>query len=141
MSAVTLLALLSENFCQNVNAQNVELLVRVTCESNMCFLKFKDNGGLVSPSEPVIKIVKCAERNLCSLVSSKRPIHEISRLGKSLELVVLSDLDLSATFNNSAHITDTADGIDNHVSSLVRQIVRFYLNIRKFHIIKCLNLE
>ena len=32
------------------------------------------------------------------------------------------------------------DGIDNHVLSLIRAVVRFYLDIRKFHALKVFNI-
>ena len=34
---------------------------------------------------------------------------------------------------------DTAIGIDNHIFTLVRHIVRFFLAIRKFHIVNSWN--
>jgi len=46
---------------------------------------------------------------------------------------------LSVVFGNTSHITDRADGIDNHVLILVRHIVSFYLKIRNFS--HCKNLE
>ncbi len=49
-------------------------------------------------------------------------------------------LDFNKLFPESSHALDTLDGIDNHVFSLVRLSVRFYLDIRKFHVLKNWNI-
>jgi len=116
-----------------------ELLVGVADSSCCWFLQLKDNGGLVKPSEGVIQIVHSAERSLRALVAADKPVHALARLGEHLEVAVMSDLDCRPSFKTAAHTLDTADGIDNHVYSLVRQIVRFYLRIRTFHIVKSWN--
>ena len=117
-----------------------QLLVGVATGSNMCFVRLRDNGGLVTPSQSVVSIVQCCERYFRLLTSDQKPVHSVSKLGLSLETAVMSDIDISQVFENTDHLLDTACGIDNHVSSLVRQIVRFYLNIKKFHIVKSWNI-
>jgi len=105
------------------------------------FLRLKDNGGLVTPSAAVVRIVHIAERNLRTVVSNDKPVHAIAKLGSKLESMVVQDIDLKLTFGHTTHFEDTLDGIQNHVSSLTRQVVKFYLQIRKFHIVKTWNIS
>lgn len=119
------------------------LLVDVTKRSapDTCFLELKDRGGLVCPSRGVVHVVQTAERNFRTLVPRDKPVHAISRLGQWLENAVLSDIDCSTVFGKSDHFADTVSMIDNHVSGLVRQIVRFFLDMRRFHTAKMWNIE
>jgi DNA transposase THAP9 len=110
-------------------------------DSSSAFLCLKDNGGLIKPSADVIRIVKVAEQNVRHLVSSDKPAHSIARLGIKLEHAVLSSAEVCMAFSNSPHLLDTADGIDSHVFSLVRLIVRWFLNIRVFHILRNWNIS
>jgi hypothetical protein len=122
-----------------------ELLVAVpashTSHRPTCFLKLKDNGGLVTPSEGVVQVIQRAEQNYRLLISLEKAVHNISRAGLELEQAVLRDLDCAKVFGETSHLMDTVSGIDNHVTSLVRQVVRFYLKIRKFHTVKMWNVE
>ena len=120
-----------------------ELLVSVELdsESNMGFLCLRDNGGLIKPSTAVVRIVQTAEQNIRQLVSPDKPAHAISRLGLRLEHSVLSKVDFRNVFNETSHAVDTAEGIESHVFSLTRHIVRMYLDLRKFHIIKQWNIS
>jgi hypothetical protein len=117
------------------------LLVSVSDVPNSCFLRLKDNGGLVTPSKSVVDIVQVAEKNIRALIGKDKPAHAVSRLGLQLEKAVMSDVDFRQVFGNVNHILDSSVGIDNHVYSLVRQIVRFFLDIRRFHLIKSWNIE
>lgn len=119
------------------------LLVDVaTCHADSTsFLRLKNNGGLVVPSTAVIHIIHVAEQHVRVHIPSKKPVHAISRLGTSLEIMVLRDIDLKSVFGQTNHIDDTIDGIDNHVSSLVRQIIRTYVRVRKLHIVKNWNIS
>jgi len=118
------------------------LLVDVQNEqtSATSFLRLKNNGGLVVPSTAVTRIVHTAEQYL-RVIQCDKPVHAISRLGTSLEIMVLQNIDLKATFGQSNHIEDTIDGIDNHVSGVAREIIRTYLLIRKMHIVKNWNIS
>jgi len=118
-----------------------ELLVAVDCVSNSGFLCLKDNGGLIKPSAGVVRIVETAERNIRHLVSTDKPAHTVSRLGLRLEHAVLSSVDFSNVFGQTSHTVDSADGIESHVFSLTRHIVRMYLDLRKFHIFKTWNIS
>lgn len=96
---------------------------------------------MVCPSRGVVHVVQTAERNFRTLVPRDKPVHAISRLGQWLENAVLSDIDCSTVFGKSDHFADTVSMIDNHVSGLVRQIVRFFLDMRRFHTAKIWNIE
>jgi len=66
-------------------------------------------------------------------------MHALSRMGSKLEASVIHDVgNVHAVFGNTSHITD---GIDNHVFSVVRQNVRFYLRIQKFQLAKICNIN
>ena len=49
---------------------------------------------------------------------------------QKIERQVLSEIDGATVFTDSSHLLDSATGTDGHVSSLVRQTVRFLLDIR-----------
>ena len=89
----------------------------------------------------VVRIVETAEQNIRHLVSTDKPAHAVSRLGLRLEHAVLSSVDFSHVFGQTSHTVDSADGIENHVFSLTRHIVRMYLDVRKFHIFKTWNIS
>jgi len=94
------------------------------------FLRLKDNGGLVTPSAAVVRIVHIAERNLRTVVSNDKPIHAIGKLGSKLEFMVVQDVDLKLTFGHTTHDQTTFQRTtENHVSSLTRQVVKFYLHL------------
>lgn len=57
-----------------------------------------------------------------------------------LEHAVLKSIDVTKLFGNTNHAIESSNGIENHTLSLVRLIVQFYLDIRKFHILKCWNI-
>lgn len=103
-----------------------ELLADPAGTTSCAFLQLKDNGGLVKPSEGVITIIETAEKYLRAYIPKDQPVHAISRLGMKIEHSVLLGLDCSKVFGDTSHILDSSDGIDNHVVSLVRQIVRFF---------------
>jgi hypothetical protein len=115
------------------------LLVDPAGSTSCFFLQLKDNGGLVKPSEGVITVIQTAEKYLRSYIPKDQPVHAISRLGMKIEHSVLLGLDCSKVFGDTSHMLDSGEGIENHVISLIRQVVRFFLDIRKFHIAKCWN--
>lgn len=116
-----------------------ELLVGVADAPCCTFLQLKNNGGLVKPSDGVISIIHHTERHLRSLVPADKPVHADARFGERIEIAVMSNLDCQKNLNTTHHTIDTADGINNHVYSLIRQIIRLYLRIRTYHIVKSWN--
>jgi hypothetical protein len=119
-----------------------QLLVSTDATSdNTAFLRLKNNGGLVVPSASAIHVVTQSERWLRKLIDSRCPATSLAKVGLQLEISILSELNPSAVFGDSAHGIDTSDGIDNHLHSLVRQIVRFYISIRKYRLLKMWNLQ
>lgn len=104
------------------------------------FLSMKNNGGLVIPSDAVISVVMCAERCIRQVSAAGKTSLSFAYCGAKLEQLVLSSVNVYKLFD-VGHMRDTCDGIDNHVFSLIRQIVRFFVNIRKFHAIKHWNIK
>lgn len=122
-----------------------ELLVDASNLSTSCcsFLQLRNNGGLIVPSTGVIRIVQVAEQHLRSMIPQEKAISAISQLGPRLEIAVIKNIDCCSVFGptTTSHMSNTVVGINNHISSLIRQIVRFYLDIRKFHIVRNFNIQ
>jgi hypothetical protein len=116
------------------------LLVALPTQHSGSFLQLRDNGGLDKPSSDVLCVVEMTEKVFRELISTEKPAHDICRFGSKLEKAVVERLDFNKLFPESSHALDTLDGIDNHVFSLVRLSVRFYLDIRKFHVLKNWNI-
>ena len=95
-------------------------------------ISVKDRGGLLFPSYSVKKICKVSERRYRSG----------QQAGANFILSVMSDLEGTHVFTSlSQHHADTLDGIDSHVTSLVRLIVSTYFNLRQHQSCKLRNLE
>jgi len=109
---------------------------------NSCqLLILKDNGGLITPSQGVVKIVEQAEKYIRHLVPADSSAYAISRLGLQLESTVLENVDPVAIFGHSVHGFETADGIDNHLFLLTRLVVRAYTKLRKYHMLRSWNIK
>lgn len=104
------------------------------------FLSLKNNGGLIIPSDAVVSVVLLAERCIREICAINNSTLSFVNVTVNLEQRVLSDFNVSKLFNKQ-HMQDTLDGIDNHVFSLIRHIVRCYVNVRKFHAVKCWNVK
>ena len=115
-----------------VDAENVSA---PTCS----FLKLKNNRGLVVPSAGVVRVVQLCEQHFRRLTCVDQPVHAIARLGEKLQMAVLCDVDYNNIFSSTDHCADTLQGIDSHISSLIRQIVRFFLDIRTLHVARTWN--
>jgi len=70
------------------------------------------------------------------LVPANSSAYAISGLGLWLESTVLENVNPLVTYGHSAHALETAGVIDNHLFSLTRLVVRAYMNLRKFHMLK-----
>ena len=109
---------------------------------NSCqLIILKDNGGLITPSQAVVKIIEHAEKYVRHLVPADSSAYAISRLGLRLESTVLENVNPLVIYGQSAHAFETADVIDNHLFSLTRLVVRAYMNVRKFHLLKSWNIK
>jgi hypothetical protein len=118
-----------------------QLLVASVDHVSYALIELKDNGGLIHPVREVVRIVKLAKQKVRQLIPVKNAVHSLSRLGKQLEHSVMKELDVAQMFDRTPHFLDSADGIDNHVSSLVRQIIRSYVDIRRDYLVKTWNME
>ena len=104
----------------------------------------KDNGGLIYPSDGLVKIVTVAEKTLRTIVN----VHNATKTptehwGHYLEMAVLSECTkLEQIFPLATqHFLDTASGCDNHFFCLVRLICTSFLNLRQHHITHITNLN
>ena len=118
-----------------------ELLTGIAATPDCALLILKDNGGLIKPSQVVITVIQRAEKHIRVLVSATSPVYSISQLGLKLESTILASIDPITVFGNTPHGLESAEAIDNHIFSLVRLIVRAYLDIRKFHVLKTWNIK
>lgn len=100
------------------------------------FLKLKNNGGLVFPSEGVVDVITSAEHHLRHLKDAKPSLALLH-----LQTMVLSDIGTSDIFGLSEHIYDTQEGLDNHHLTLVRLLVGIYFDVRQYYIVKLQNLK
>lgn len=87
-----------------------------------------------------MSVVLLAERCIREICAINNSTLSFVNVTVNLEQRVLSDFNVSKLFNKQ-HMQDTFDGIDNHVFSLIRHIVRCYVNVRKFHAVKCWNVK
>ena len=110
-------------------------------DSTHAFLEIKINGGLVATSKEIIIIIKLAEQKKRKLLLASKRLQNISQIGKQLEQLVFFNINFTNLFTHSDHFLDNTYGIDNHVFSLVRQIIRSYENLRKNHLVKNWNME
>ena len=93
------------------------------------------------PSAGVVRVVQIAEQHFRTLVPFNKPVHELSRLGKKLQMAVLNDIDYANIFESTQHVGDTLQGIDSHISWLIREVVHLFLDIRAFHVARTWNLS
>lgn len=102
------------------------------------FLRLKNNGGLILPSDGVISIVLSAEHHLRTAMRAQN-----SKRLKLLELQknVLSDVGQYDLLNLGDHIGNSAVGIDNHHFSIIRIIAEVFYELRQHHIAKIHNLH
>lgn len=84
-------------------------------------------------------IGKLAEKNARIRNLRKREVTKATKI-EQLTSELKEHALLTEAANNS-HMAETVEGIDNHVYSLVRQIVRFYLVIRSNHYVQSFNTE
>lgn len=105
----------------------------------LLFLSIRNNGGLIIPSDAVISVVLCAEQCIRQVCAEGNTKLSFVYCCSKLEQRVLSSVNIAKLFD-VAHMHDTCEGIDNHVFSLIRQIVRMYVKVRKYHVVKQWNI-
>lgn len=95
-------------------------------------INIKDRGGLMIPSISLQNVCKACEVFFKSKKEKKM---------KFIQIVVehLIGLDIFATLNQ--HHLDTLDGVDSHITSLIRLIISTYYDLRQHHACKLRNLE
>lgn len=95
-------------------------------------ISIKDNGGLIMPCPCLHRICKTAE-----LIYRTK-----SRWGLEFISVVLEKLQDCTLFPSlQEHHLNTLYGIDSHLTSLIRLIIKTYFNIRQHHRSSLRNME
>jgi hypothetical protein len=103
-------------------------------------IALKNNGGLVSPSQSVVKIVKHCEKYIRSFVD----LHHIHKnQWESLATIKILQSFHETVFEDlTDHFIESASGLDNdHYYSLMKLIVTEFIKLRRFHAIKCSNID
>lgn len=96
------------------------------------FIRLKNNGSLHLPSKGVHHILCLTERHWRVLsASSPRPCRLEKLLPRVLESLAGEDI-----LNLREHAIETAYGIDNHATSLVRRLVAVFHKLRMHHAAK-----
>ncbi|XP_027866528.1 uncharacterized protein LOC114161773 [Xiphophorus couchianus] len=106
-------------------------------DENYHLLTLKNNGGLVIPSQGVVKVVRAAER----VIRGASPNHPPKL--SAVTYIVREDIGTEDVFQLGEHTQETQFGIDNHHSDLLSLVVSVFLKIRMHHIAKvtCLGLQ
>ena len=64
-----------------------------------------------------------------------------SKFSAHFEHSVMQEININNLFIQTQHHLETADGIKNHIYSLIRQVIRSYIDIRNSHYITKFNIE
>ena len=92
------------------------------------FLRLKNNGGLVQPSNDVVKILRRSESSYRELPMRRRTPH-----GIYVHIMKLLPSDIFS----GAHFHDAPE----HQLRLIRSLVKVYVEIRSFHVARMENLR
>jgi hypothetical protein len=102
-------------------------------------IALKNNGGLVCPSDSVVKVIKHCEKYIRSVVD----IHCMKKAQwESIAIVkILSSFHCNVFEDLSEHFIESSCGLDvNHYYSLLKLIVTEFIRLRRFHAIKTANI-
>ena len=118
------------------------LLIQDVNQPKQCsgsLLQLKNNGGLLTPSEGVQKVLVLAEKEIRASMNIKQIVNSHC-LGMQLEANILKSLPNNLFPTGSDHFLDTLHGIENHFISLVRGIIRQFVILRRHEMVKISNL-
>ncbi|KAK6167117.1 hypothetical protein SNE40_021217 [Patella caerulea] len=111
-----------------------------TTYNNTHFLiTIKDNGGLLKPSDGLVKIITIAEKLLRYMSPKNTPSHSCTML--KLQAAVLEEVGGVDLLKLKSHIDDTHLGIDNHYYDLIRLVVGIFFKLRQHHIVRLHNIK
>lgn len=97
-------------------------------------LKLKNNGGLVIPSEGVVKVVRSAESCIRNKMKLNNAAHHCAF--QTVQHYVRMEIGSNDVFKLGNHIIATQYGIDNHHFQLISQVVDTFYSLRQHHIAK-----
>lgn len=147
------LSAIVENICEYIAGYIVrKMLPKLKCEEcrllivapvdfrSGAFLELKNNGGLIKPVTDIVYIVTTCEKVFRNFILCRsNPIQSLSRMGSLLENIIFESINFNIVFPGIEHFCDTAVGFENHLYSLVRVIIKAYLKLRNYHLVKCYN--
>jgi hypothetical protein len=122
-----------------------ECLVALTTSASVhnagsSLLEIKNNGGLIIPSAGVVAVVQHAERVIRATVNTSQ-IENTPSWGSILELEVLQSVPSNLFAEHRQHFDNSQHGISSHYHSLIRCIVRIYVNLRRHHAVNMYNFK
>lgn len=143
MNALTLYAEDTVQYVAGFIARKLQLKLKcMTCAlaltsdcpfpNDASLLSIKDRGGLLLPSISIERICKISEQ----VFRSKDKWQ-----GDFIATVLRNIQGLEIFPNLNEHHIDTLNGIDSHVTSLIRLIIHQYFNIRQHKLCKLTNIE
>jgi hypothetical protein len=103
--------------------------------SSYHLLELKNKGGLVVPSEGIVRVVQCAEKGLRALSAQKPGLLTCDL--RDLSRYVRSAIGFADVFSLGEHIAKAQD----HHFQLINQIVSVYHKIRMHHVMRLKNDE
>ena len=121
--------------CDECRFSLVTDAITSSSEDHYHLLVLRNNGGLMIPSEGVVKVIRVAESCLRmhgSVTSASfRPCSVLQ-----VDSFVRRKIGSEDIFHLEDHIADTQDCIDNHHYRLMSFIVHSFYNLRQHHIAK-----
>ena len=121
--------------CEVCRASLVTAAVPSSFDQSYHLLKHKNNGGVMIPSEGIMKVVRAAERMIRQ--NSKEQGVSVSFFNHFVRVEICSE----DVFLLGEHIAETQFGIENHQFMLVSFVVSVFHKVRLHHIAKLTILE
>jgi hypothetical protein len=132
---------------KKIQCTSCRLLLVANGESALyknCFvlLKTKQMGGLVCPSDFTITVLMSAERHLRRISNVHNVICNVSVLRLQSNVMAEVGVNDLLGFNGvHEHMLETVNGINNHVFSIIRELVAIFFKIRQYHTVKMQNIK
>ena len=105
-------------------------------------LCIKNKGGLIKCSKEAYQLLRFVESELRRLIDIQKPLKNAGLLEKRLYILVLSEAENRRFLSSlSSHKTETASLLTNHVTDLMKVLVKTYLDCRQSYMLSCLNWE
>jgi hypothetical protein len=140
MSGFIVRKLLKKLTCTNCRELLVSTEQSKIYKESFILLETKQCGGLITPSDFCITTILLAEKHLRNMGNIHNIMHCISQL-KLQRNVIKEICNTNKLFNAERHMIETQSGIENHIYSVIREMVSVFLKIRHHHIVKSHNIK